>query len=200
MLPAKSIPITIVAGFLGAGKTSLINHFLLKDYSQYPAVLVNDFGAVKLDVGLTAPIGNIQLMQGCICCSSRAELLASIGQMSSAELLPGHILIEASGVADPAAIVNALKIQELIARAFVQSVITIVAADQILGLKGEMAQMAKMQISAANLVALNKVDLVSTRQLDCAFGWLQSVNADLPVITTKFGYLPKGAFTKVVPG
>lgn len=199
MLLAKPIiPITIVAGFLGAGKTSLINHLLQNDYSQCPAVLVNDFGEVKLEVE-TVPIGKIQLVQGCICCSSRDELQSSVFQMSNAKSPPGHLLIEAGGLADPTAIVKALKIWELEARVITQSVIAVVAADQILRLKSDMAQLARVQISSASLVVLNKVDLVSKRQLKRILRWLQAVNAELPIVTVEFGRLPKDAFTKIVP-
>jgi len=80
--------------------------------------------------------------------------------------LPDRILVETSSVADPCAITIALEIPELKTRVAVQQVITIVAADQILALKGEMAQLAKKQLSCANLVVVNKIDLVSAEQLN----------------------------------
>lgn len=195
----EAIPIIVVTGFLGSGKTSLINYLLQNDYSQCPAVLVNDFGEVKLEVDLIVPNSEIQLVQGCICCSSRDELQASVLRMSNDKSPPGHILIEAGSLADPTAIVKALKIRELEARVITQSIITTVAADQMLRLKSDMAQLARVQISSASLVVLNKVDLVSNRQLKRILKWLQAVNAELPIVTVEFGRLPKNAFTKIVP-
>jgi G3E family GTPase len=84
----------------------------------------------------------------------------------------------------------ALEISALKSQAFVQQDITIVAADQILALKGEMAQLAKKQLSCANLVVVNKIDLVSAEQLNRVMGWLQAVKSDMPVVTTSHGAVP----------
>lgn len=191
MKPEKNIPITIVAGFLGAGKTSLINHLLQNDCFQCQAVLVNDFGAAKLDIHRLAPDGIVQLVHGCICCSSRRDLQTGIDKIISAKLAPEQILIEASGVADPGEIATALKTPELKMRVAVEEIITVVAADQILTLKGEMAQLAKTQLAAAHLIVVNKIDLVSAGQLNSVLGWLQDLKAGVPILSVKHGDVPK---------
>ena len=189
MKPEITIPITIVAGFLGAGKTSLINHLLQSDCHQYQSVLINDFGAVKLDTHLVSQNSVVQLIHGCVCCSSRRTLQNAIKQLNTISPLPERILIEASGVADPCAIVKALETPELKERVTVEKIITVVAADQILALKGEMAQLAKTQLAAASLVILNKIDLVSAGQLNRVLGWVQRVKTDVPVLTAKDGHI-----------
>lgn len=186
----NAIPIIIVAGFLGAGKTSLINHLLKAAASQFQMVVVNDFGAEKLDAHLMVSRVIVQRIHGCICCSSHRSLQKVIVQSVSAESPPKKILMEASGVADPDKIAQALKIPELKTRVAVQQIITVVAVDQILALKGEMAELAKTQLTAASQVIVNKIDLVSEGQLDSVLGWLQAVKADIPVLTTSHGALP----------
>ena len=186
----KAIPITIVTGFLGAGKTSLINHLIQNDCYQCQAVLVNDFGAVKLDTDLVSPHGMVRIIHGCVCCSGRQALQDALQQIITITPLPERILIEASSVADPCAIKSALEIPELKTYVAVQQVITIVAADQILALKGEMAQLAKKQLGCANLVVVNKIDLVSAEQLNRVQSWLQAVKAELPIVAVEFGRLP----------
>jgi G3E family GTPase len=190
MKPEKRIPITIVTGFLGAGKTSLINHLLQNDCYQCQAVLVNDFGAEKLDTDLVSPHGVVWLIQGCVCCSGRQALQDALQQVIAIDPLPERILVEASSVVDPCVIGAALEISELKSQVFVQQVINIVAADRILALKGEMAQLAKMQLTCANLVIVNKIDLVSKGQLNRVLGWLQAVKTDIPVFTTSHGAVP----------
>jgi len=200
MKPEKAIPIIVVTGFLGAGKTSLINHLLQADCHQCQAVLVNDFGALKLDTDLVSPHGVVQLIQGCVCCSGRQALQDALQQIIAMNPLPERILIETSSVADPCAITTALKIPELKNQVFVQQVITIVAADQILALKGEMAQLAKKQLGCANLVVVNKIDLVSAEQLNRVQSWLQAVKAELPIVAVEFGRLPIETLqNKVIP-
>jgi len=191
MKPEKAIPITIVTGFLGAGKTSLINHLLPNDCGQCQAVLVNDFGAVKLDTDLISPHGVVRLIHGCICCSGRQALQDALQQIITITPLPERILIEASSVADPCLIGAALEILELKNQVFVEQVITIVAADQILALKGEMAQLAKRQLGCANLVIVNKIDLVSKGQLNRVQSWLKASVANTSILLATHGVVRK---------
>ena len=187
MKPEKIIPITVVTGFLGAGKTSLINHLLQTDCQQCQAVLVNDFGAVMLDTDLVSPHGMVRLINGCVCCSGRLALQDALQQITVIAPLPERILVETSSVADPCAITAALEIPELKKQISLQQVITVVAADRILALKGEMAQLAKKQLDCASLVVLNKIDLVSKEQLNRVLGWLQASVANTPIMLAKHG-------------
>ena len=190
MKPKRNIPITIVTGLLGSGKTSLINHLLRNDCYRCQAVLVNDFGAEKLDMDIISLYGVVRLIQGCVCCSGRQALQDALRQIIAITPAPEKITIEASSVVDPCSIGAAMEIRELKNRVYVHQIINIVAADRILTLKGEMAQLAKMQLACAYLVIVNKIDLVSKGQLDRVLGWAHTLKPGLPVLTTSHGAVP----------
>ena len=95
-------PVTVIGGFLGAGKTTFLNHLLKTGTARY-AVLVNDFGAVNIDAGLIAAHDGITmaLTNGCVCCSIGGGFIETLGKLLDDQTLFDHIVIEASGVGDP---------------------------------------------------------------------------------------------------
>src|ERR1700678_3945791 len=101
-------PVTVLTGFLGAGKTTLLNRILNGDHGLRIAVMVNDFGSIKIDADLVAGVeasGDIiTLGNGCICCSMRDDMLAAVEQLTERPEQPQYIIVEASGVADPSRI------------------------------------------------------------------------------------------------
>ena len=100
----EPIPVTIISGFLGAGKTSLLNHLLNADHGLRVAVLVNDFGKINIDAALVAGVSGestIDLSNGCICCSIRDDLLEAVIQLIQRSNSPEYIVVETSGVSDP---------------------------------------------------------------------------------------------------
>ena len=99
-----SVPVLLVTGFLGAGKTSFINQLLQADHGLRIAAIVNDFGSINIDAALLegAADGVIGLKNGCICCSLQGDLLRTLKIVLNQNPGPDHIVIEASGVADPA--------------------------------------------------------------------------------------------------
>ena len=104
------VPILLVAGFLGAGKTTVVNHLLAHAEGRRIAAVVNDFGAINIDAELIAGAsdGVVSLSNGCICCSLEGDLLRTLAALLRRDPRPEFIVIETSGVADPADIVRNL--------------------------------------------------------------------------------------------
>ncbi|QBF30374.1 GTP-binding protein [Thalassococcus sp. S3] len=103
------LPLTVISGYLGAGKTTLINRLLAEDHGLRLLVMVNDFGAVNIDAELLASRteDTIALTNGCVCCTMGADLYMALGDALDRRPRPDHLVVEASGVADPTAIANA---------------------------------------------------------------------------------------------
>lgn len=106
MSAVDRIPLSVIGGYLGAGKTTLINTLLAQNHGVRLAVLVNDFGAINIDAALlhSASEDTISLTNGCVCCTMSGDLFFTIGDLLDRSPRPDHILIEASGIADPAKI------------------------------------------------------------------------------------------------
>jgi len=164
-----SIPLTILTGFLGAGKTTLLNRILSGAHGLRVAVLVNDFGAINIDadlvVGVTGDV--ISLANGCICCSLRDDLVEAVLRAMARPERPEYILLEASGVADPAGITLAFHTPRLRDRIRLDSVTCVLDAQQVFAYPNypELLQLQLHQIAFADMVVLNKVDLATPEQL-----------------------------------
>jgi G3E family GTPase len=186
------VPVTILTGFLGAGKTSLLNHILTGGHGKRIAVLVNDFGSVNIDAEL---IDNrdgdvVSLANGCICCSLGESLLFSVMQLVRAEDPPEHIVIEASGVSDPFEIARTFCDPELQPYAPLEGAVAVVDAELAPGLDNEMAKLARRQVLAADIVVLNKMDLVDDGGRNQARAWVGEHSPLARVIETKHGKVP----------
>lgn len=168
MTTLAPVPVTVVAGFLGAGKTTLLNHLLNNAHGRRLAILVNDFGELDIDRSLIAEVtADVQaLTNGCICCSMQGDLIDQIGTLAGRQPAPDHIVIECSGVSDPARIARTLGYPELQAITRLDSILTVVDPTTLDSLTGDHARLARGQIAAADLLVLNKTDLVARGDLD----------------------------------
>jgi G3E family GTPase len=186
------IPITVVAGFLGSGKTTLINHILEGDHGRKIAVLVNDFGSINIDAELITELGDemVSLDNGCICCSIRSDLISAVLKMADLPERPEHIVIESSGVADPEGIISSFIEPEIWDTVQLDGVVTVVDAEQVLTLPAEESMLAKKQITGGDLLLLNKVDLVAAEQLKKVTSWLEELRPGIPILETTNCNLP----------
>lgn len=165
----KPVPITVIAGFLGAGKTTVLNEILTADHGLRVAVMVNDFGDINIDSQLIVSVEEdvYSLANGCICCTVQSDLLEQVaGLMRRKDDAPEYILIECSGVSDPARVVHTLQYPQLRGLVTLDSVISVVDAEQFAGLDQELTGLAMEQLDAADIILINKTDLVSEADLD----------------------------------
>ncbi|SDN52511.1 GTP-binding protein [Afipia sp. GAS231] len=153
-----SVPVVLVAGFLGAGKTTVVNHLLAHAGGRRIAAVVNDFGAINIDAELiTGADGVVSLSNGCICCSLEGDLLRTLALLLRRDPKPEVIVIETSGVADPTDIVRNLMDPMIWREAPLETVLCVVDATAPVAKLDD--ALLRSQIRAADVIALSKVDL-----------------------------------------
>ncbi len=192
---APRIPLTVIGGFLGAGKTTLVNRLLAQARGRY-AVLVNDFGAVNVDAGLIqAHEGEtLRLTNGCVCCSMADDFMATLIRVLDEPEPFDHIVIEASGVGDPWAIAEIALVEPQL---LLDAVLVLADAERIDALLDDprLGDTVRRQVRAADLLLLNKDDLVDEAGLARAYVKLAAVRPALRIVPTRDARLPDGVFT-----
>ncbi|MCP4621100.1 MAG: GTP-binding protein [Bradyrhizobium sp.] len=155
------VPILLVTGFLGAGKTTVVNHLLAHAEGRRIAAVVNDFGAINIDAELIEGAGDgvISLANGCICCTLEGDLLRTLAALLRRDPRPEFIVIETSGIADPADIVRNLMDPVIWQEAPLETVLCVLDATTSAAKLNDDA-LLRSQLRAADVVALSKLDLV----------------------------------------
>ena len=154
------VPVLLVTGFLGAGKTTVVNHLLAHAEGRRIAAVVNDFGAINIDTELIAGAsdGVVSLANGCICCTLEGDLLRTLAALLRRDPKPEFVVIETSGIADPADIVRNLMDPVIWQEAPLETVLCLLdATTTATALKDD--ALLRSQLRAADVVALSKVDL-----------------------------------------
>lgn len=186
-----SIPVIIIGGFLGAGKTTAVN-YLLRTATERIAVLVNDFGALNIDAALLTREGEIfALANGCVCCSIGPDFSSTLSRILAMTPAPQRIVIEASGVSDPWRIAQLVKLNKA-----AQLDAVVVLADA-LNLPAQHADRwlhdtLTRQIARADLVALSKCDATDAATLSAAYATLEAIRPGVTRIEIAHGALPPG--------
>ncbi len=195
MPPAVTLPVTLIAGYLGAGKTTLVNHLLSDAHGRRICVLVNDFGEIALDADLIQNREGdvLALSNGCMCCSIGNDFYAAIDRILRLDPLPEHLVIETSGVADPFKVGQVALAEpelDLLGVVVVVDAVNFPAAldDRFLG------DTLRKQLSAAGLVVVTKPDLVDGAALDDLRGRLATLTPGVPRLVAEQGRAPAEMF------
>ena len=184
------VPILLVAGFLGAGKTSVVNYVLAHAEGRRIAAVVNDFGAINIDAELIAGAsdGVVSLSNGCICCSLEGDLLRVLSALLRRDPRPECIVIETSGVADPTDIVRNLMDPVIWREAPLETVLCVVDASAPVATLED--PLLRSQMRAADVVALSKVDLVDACGLARVREAVKAVRPGVAVVEALHGAVP----------
>lgn len=162
----KKIPVTVLTGYLGAGKTTLLNRILTEQHHQRIAVIVNEFGEIGIDhqLVINADEEMFEMNNGCICCTVRGDLIRIIGELMARRDDLDHLVIETTGLADPAPVIQSFFVDEvMIKQTQLDAVVTVVDAKYIW--EHWDSSEAQEQIAFADVILLNKADLVDPEQL-----------------------------------
>jgi len=218
-MPAK-IPATVITGFLGAGKTTLIRHMLSNAEGRKIALIINEFGDLGVDGDLLKSCDSevctdddiLELSNGCICCTVAEDFVPTLETLLNRETKPDHIVIETSGLALPQPLVRAFNWPEISTKVTVDGVVTVVdgkavqegqfahdleaiaaqrTADETLDHETPLAELFDDQLACADMIVVNKSDLLSPDEQSTLTGKLKTESRDgVQVLSSTMGALP----------
>jgi G3E family GTPase len=187
------VPVTVVTGFLGSGKTTLVNYILSENHGKRIAVIENEFGEIGIDDALVIDAEEeiFEMNNGCICCTVRGDLIRILGTLMKRRDKFDYILVETTGLADPAPVAQTFFVDEEIrAQLRLDAIVTVVDAKHLAihlfeekeeGIENE----ALEQLAFADRVLINKVDLVNEEKLLLVEKQIRSINAGASLVRTQ---------------
>jgi len=175
---SDKIPVTVLTGYLGAGKTTLLNRILSEPHGQKFAVIVNEFGEIGIDNDLIVGADEevFEMNNGCICCTVRGDLIRIIDGLMRRKGKFDAIIVETTGLADPAPVAQTFFVDDNVGRRTKLDAVVTVADAKWLSERLKDAPEAKNQIAFADVILLNKTDLVSKDELNEVESRIRAIN------------------------
>ena len=188
----SKVPVTILTGFLGSGKTTLLNRILTEEHGKRIAVIENEYGEVGIDQGLVINADEevFEMSNGCICCTVRGDLIRVLNNLSKRRDKFDYVLVETTGLADPGPVAQTFFMDDELSSEFsLDGIVTLVDAahiEQQLGRSDESTE----QIAFADVLVLNKTDLVKNEALDMLESRLRDMNRMAQVVRSERANVP----------
>jgi G3E family GTPase len=183
---SPSIPVTIITGYLGSGKTTLLNRLLTHKHGRKVAAIVNEFGDVGIDSQLVMNADEeiLEMNNGCICCTVRGDLIRIVSNLLEKQEKFDYLVIETTGLADPAPVIQSFFVDEIMrSKTELDAVVTVVDAKHIWD-RWDSSE-AQEQIAFADVILLNKIDLVLPEQVDLLEKRIRARNAIAKIYRTQ---------------
>jgi G3E family GTPase len=189
---SEKIPVTVLTGYLGAGKTTLLNRILSEPHGRKYAVIVNEFGEIGIDNDLVVGADEevFEMNNGCICCTVRGDLVRIIDGLMRRKGKFDAIIVETTGLADPAPVAQTFFVDENVGRKTRLDAVVTVADAKWLDDRLKDAPEAKNQIAFADVILINKTDLVSAEELRDVEGRIRAINPYAKVHKTQRAQIP----------
>ena len=187
-----SVPFTLLSGFLGSGKTTLPNRILKEDHGERIAVMVNDFGDVNIDASLIVESSatRVTLENGCICCTIRDDLMNSVQELLKLPEPPDRVVVEMSGIAEPGAVLRTFALMEKSWPLHLDGVVAVVDAEHFPAEGEPHHVLAREQMALADLVVVNKVDLVTAAERERLFAELARWVPHARIVPASYAEVP----------
>ena len=192
---SEKIPVTVLTGYLGAGKTTLLNRILSEPHGKKYAVIVNEFGEIGIDNDLVVGADEeiFEMNNGCICCTVRGDLIRILDGLIRRKGNFDAIIVETTGLADPAPVAQTFFMDETVGRRTKLDAVVTVADAKWLNERLKDAPEAKNQIAFADVILINKTDLVSPEQLSEVEARIRGINPYAKLHRTERAKIPLDA-------
>ena len=191
---AGATPVTMLTGFLGAGKTTLVNRILSEAHGLRIGVIVNDFGAVAIDSELIIGVGPgaVSLANGCVCCEIRGDLVAAVDSILGQDRGLDALVLEASGVAEPAGIARTFTSEVFRSPIRLDGIVAVIDAEQLPAQARDPAtrDLVFGQIGYSDIVLLNKIDLADRARVDAVRDFVHDRLPAVRIIETSHAQVP----------